>query len=141
MNEQRLIDANDIVKVADHAYNEWNLAMAAADGRREINLCFKRQDLCKAVRAVAENAPTIDPETLPIVKELREKLQRICATNSADYVAPVRHAHWVYNDGLDIECSACHADALANPASGLQVRSDYCHRCGAIMDEEVEDEC
>lgn len=33
-SKQRLINANDIVKVAEHAYNEWNLAMAAADGQR-----------------------------------------------------------------------------------------------------------
>lgn len=76
MSEKRMIYADDIVKVADHAYDQWNLAMAAADGQREINLCFKRQDLCKAVAAVAKNAPTIDSETLPIVRELRAKLAR-----------------------------------------------------------------
>lgn len=59
-NEKRLIDANSIVPVAEHAYDQWNLAMAAADGKREISLVFKRQELCKAVKAVAENAPTVD---------------------------------------------------------------------------------
>ena len=59
-NEQRLIDANDIVKVAEHAYGEWNLAMAAADGQRQINLVYKMKELCKAVKAVADAAPTVD---------------------------------------------------------------------------------
>ena len=59
-NKKRLIYADDIVKVAEHAFNEWNLAMAASDGDREINHVFKMQELCKAVKAVAENAPTVD---------------------------------------------------------------------------------
>lgn len=39
--------------------------MAAADGKREISLVFKMQELCKAVKAVAENAPTVDAVELP----------------------------------------------------------------------------
>lgn len=34
------------VALAEHAFNEWNLAMAAADGKRQINRCFKMQELC-----------------------------------------------------------------------------------------------
>lgn len=37
--------------------------MAAADGR-QINLCFKMQELCKAVKGVADDCPTIDPESM-----------------------------------------------------------------------------
>lgn len=59
-NKKRLIDANLIVEVAERAYNAWNLAMAAADGNREINLVYKRQELCKVVKAVAEDCPTVD---------------------------------------------------------------------------------
>ena len=59
----RLIDADKIVEVAEHAYGEWNKAMAAADGR-QINRCFKMQELCKAVKGVADDCPTIDPESL-----------------------------------------------------------------------------
>ena len=62
----RPIDADEIVKVAEHAYNEWNLAMAAADGTREINRVFKMQELCKAVKVVADSAPTID--AVPVVR-------------------------------------------------------------------------
>lgn len=58
--EKRLIDANHIVKVAEHAYKEWNLAMAAADGQRQINQVYKMKELCKAVKAVADAAPTVD---------------------------------------------------------------------------------
>lgn len=57
--QKRLIDANEIVKVAEHAYGEWNLAMAAAGGSREINRIYKMQELCKAVKAIADAAPTI----------------------------------------------------------------------------------
>ena len=59
-NEKRLIYADDIVKVAEHAYHEWNLAMAAADGQRQINYVYKMKELCKAVKAVADAAPTVD---------------------------------------------------------------------------------
>lgn len=68
MGEPRLIDANQIVEVAKHAYNEWNLAMATQDTNRGVNKVLKMQELCKCVEAVANDAPTIDLETLPIVK-------------------------------------------------------------------------
>lgn len=63
-NEVRLIDANEIVKVAEHAYREWCLAMVGADDTRKVNEVFQKQYLCKVVKAVAENCSTIDPETL-----------------------------------------------------------------------------
>lgn len=50
------------LKAAEHAYGEWNLAMAAADGQRQINRCFKMQELCKAVASVFEDAPAADVE-------------------------------------------------------------------------------
>lgn len=59
----RLIDADKIVEVAEHAYGEWNKAMGAAEGR-QINRCYKMQELCKAVKGVADACPTIDPESL-----------------------------------------------------------------------------
>lgn len=76
MSEPRLIDANEIVEVAERAWNAWNLAMATQDTNQGINKVLKRQELCKAVKAVAEGAPTIDPENLPIVRQLREELER-----------------------------------------------------------------
>lgn len=55
----RAIDADKAIEVAQIKYNDWNLAMAAADGRREINLCFKKQELFKAVEAVLDCVPTL----------------------------------------------------------------------------------
>ena len=79
----RIIDANFIVKVAEHAWDEWNLAMATQDTNRGVNKVLRRQELCKAVKAVADDAPTIDPETLPIVQELRKKLEQVTAERDA----------------------------------------------------------
>lgn len=55
-----LIERQAAVKAAEHAYNEWNLAMAAADGQRQINRVFKMQELCMAVISVFENVPAAD---------------------------------------------------------------------------------
>lgn len=50
------------IKAAEHAYGEWNLAMAAADGSRQINLVYKRQELLKAVASVFDIVPAADVE-------------------------------------------------------------------------------
>lgn len=55
-----LIERQAAIKAAEHAYNEWNLAMAAADGQRQINRVFKMQELCKAVISVFEDIPAVD---------------------------------------------------------------------------------
>ena len=54
------------IKYAEHAYHEWNLAMAAADEKREINLVYKRQELCKAVESVFRDMPAAD--VAPVVQ-------------------------------------------------------------------------
>ena len=54
------IKRDDAIKAAERAYDAWNLAMATADSRREINLVYKRQELCKAVASVFDSAPTAD---------------------------------------------------------------------------------
>lgn len=98
----RLIDADKIVAVAEHAYSEWNLGMAAAEGSR-INRCFKMQELCKAVKGVADDCPTIDPESL----------------------RPT--AHWISNSGesTNVVCSACNAISFA--------AYNFCPECGKKM--------
>ena len=69
----RAIDADKAIEVAQIKYNDWNLAMAAADGQREINLCFKKQELFKAVKAVLGCVPTLTPPNEPLtLEELRE---------------------------------------------------------------------
>lgn len=52
------------IKAAEHAYGEWNLAMAAADGARQINLVYKRQELLKAVASVFDIVPAADVQLL-----------------------------------------------------------------------------
>lgn len=104
----RPIDADKIVEVAVHAYNEWNKAMAAAEGH-EINRCFKMQELCKAVKCVADDCHTIDPKTL----------------------RPT--AHWIDRGYVcgehEYECSACHETECRTSAR----RMKYCMFCGARM--------
>lgn len=60
------IEREAAIKAAEHAYNEWNLAMAAADGKKEINLVYKRQELCKAVASVFDSASAA--EVAPVVR-------------------------------------------------------------------------
>ena len=43
LNMSDYISRDAALKAAEHAYGEWNLAMAAADGARQINLVYKRQ--------------------------------------------------------------------------------------------------
>lgn len=60
------IKREDAINAAKHAYNQWNLAMAAADGTREINMVYKQQELCKAVESVFADAPV--SEVAPVVR-------------------------------------------------------------------------
>lgn len=111
------IERKAAIKTAEHAYNEWNLAMAAADGKREINLVYKRQELCKAVASIFDSTPAAD-------------------------VAPVVHARWddIPNAYMSVvsktgtyhgnatTCSACRE---INPNA---FKTNYCPNCGAKMD-------
>lgn len=60
MAEQRLIDANTFAEA-------WN----------------QDSQIGKTMRAVIAEQPTIDPETLPIVRQLREELARVKAERDA----------------------------------------------------------
>lgn len=99
----RLIDADKIVEVAEHAYGEWNKAMGAAEGR-QINRCFKMQELCKAVKGVADDWPTIDPESL----------------------RPT--AHWKRIQDVAYMCTYCKSCFAYIPYN-----YQYCPECGAKM--------
>lgn len=91
----RLIDADKIVEVAEHAYGEWNKAMGAAEGR-QINRCYKMQELCKAVKGVADDCPTIDPESLrPTAHWIKCDLVK------------VEHGECTRYKDAGIECSKC----------------------------------
>ena len=66
MDDVRLIDANAAIENADKRYSEWNLAMAAAEGNRQISMAYKKQELFKAVRKVIESCSPIDPDSLQL---------------------------------------------------------------------------
>ena len=104
----RLIDADKIVEVAEHAYGEWNKAMGAAEGR-QINRCYKMQELCKAVKGVADDCPTIDPESLRPTAEWIE--------------AP--------DEGADGSWEACSSCAWESRWAASQYK--YCPHCGKRM--------
>ena len=57
----RPIDADQALAEADRLLEYYNLAMANAENNREINHVLKRQELFKAVRAVVNTCPTIEP--------------------------------------------------------------------------------
>lgn len=106
------IERKAAIEAAEHAYDEWNLAMAAADGKREINLVFKRQELCKAVASVFGGAPAAD-------------------------VAPVVHGRWIYEEetfstSSGYRCSACRRPRWLSP--DVPEAFEYCPKCGAKMD-------
>ena len=80
------------IKAAEHAYGEWNLAMAAADGARQINLVYKRQELLKAVASVFDIVPAADVEPVRLTidraieildPEHREQYESIDPVNEA----------------------------------------------------------
>ena len=87
MAEQRLIDANALLD-------------------KQESLYMKGHVLFHGVTAYAiENAPTIDPETLPIVRRLREELARVAAERDAavNYRLPVKPGDKVYQqNGADV---------------------------------------
>lgn len=89
MAEQRLIDANNLgvgkanpgIFVCKEYAHGWN----------------------NALQAVVEAAPTIDPETLPIVRQLRADLARVTAERDAVYCLPVKPGDKVYQqNGVDV---------------------------------------
>ena len=63
----------------------------------------------------------------------------------AEDVAPVIHAHWIKDkrkmreDGeiYDYCCSHCKGEAIESQWGNCDIFTDYCPRCGAKMDEEV----
>lgn len=104
------IERNAAVKAAEHAWGEWNLAMATADGPREINLVYKMQELCDGVASVFRAAPAADVE-------------------------PVRHGWWKFSGdeyGDYAKCSACGDEIQCYEADSAA--TTYCPNCGAKMD-------
>lgn len=59
------------------------------------------------------------------------------AHHKAADVAPVVYGKWIYGEDIDIQCSACGADALAE-GDYIQIKSRYCPNCGTKMDLKEE---
>ena len=104
----RLIDADQAVAEADRLLEYYNLAMANAENNREINHVAKRQELFKAVRAVVNTCPTVDP---------------------------VKHGRWNFVKDMVsyISCSECGDDICWVNTK----RPKYCPNCGAKMDQDT----
>ena len=102
------IDREQAIKCAEKSYKMWNLTMAAADGEREINKCYKMQELCKTIEEVFKIVPAAD-------------------------VAPVVHGQWVNG----CQCSVC-GDRHGPYNSRHKPFYNYCPHCGAKMDEEEQ---
>ncbi|MDD6630271.1 MAG: hypothetical protein PUE74_05105 [Faecalibacterium sp.] len=120
MDEVRLIDANAAMDRADECYNDWNLAMAAAEGTRQINMVYKKQELFKAVKKVISSCPTIDPESL----------------------RPV--AHWdmeedAVGDSIIWTCSNCKDSIIMYDGTPMENGYKYCPQCGAKMEAAQTD--
>lgn len=80
---------------------------------------IKREDALKAVDAFIGTDPIAD---------------RIKLIPSAD-VAPVRHGNWIKISPAGIyECSECGKNVMTSDIEEYE----YCHGCGARMDEEVD---
>lgn len=96
MAEQRLIDANTFAEA-------WN----------------QDSQIGKTMRAVIAEQPTIDPETIPLARQLREELAKVTAERDAaveqlrGYCFACKHYTPYHNDGL---CATCkHERACFKP--------------------------
>lgn len=72
MDEQRLIDATSLKVLFKHEYRH--------------NKQFKQSSVYKAWQGAIQllyDQPTIDPESLPIVRQLREELEKVTAERDA----------------------------------------------------------
>ena len=88
---------------------------------------FERKDYAygwnSALQAVTEASPTIDPETIPIVRQLREELARVTAERDAA-VKDLETAMRIDSeaDDMGFSCFLCHVcikndtrDGACNP--------------------------
>lgn len=101
------ISRETAVAFAEHAYHEWNLAMAAADGHRQISRCFKMQELCKAVASVFADVPAADVKPVRFTAAIPSEMVR-------DY-----YGTWG-------ECQSCGYDDNT-------VGAKYCGGCGSRL--------
>lgn len=80
MSEQRLIDANEAKKRLLSYYSFVNENTSKSNYTGETLMSY---EVVGMIEDCIENTPAIDPETLPSVRELREKLERVTSERNA----------------------------------------------------------
>ena len=158
----RLIDESTLQRVlfCQIQKNAIDSGSAHYDGYK--SWCLSGLEVEKAINDIFSEtspfAPTIDPETLPIVRELREKVSRLeearenaneacgkwerkcCDLEKqlAD-VEPVKRAEWAwypdYRDRHELHCTNCEEECPYD-ADGKYLDAKFCPHCGAVMVEE-----
>lgn len=78
MAEQRLIDANIMAEDESEAYISAQTSGKISPITQGLNSVVHRK-----IQQLIADTPTIDPETLPIVRQLREELERVTAERDA----------------------------------------------------------
>ena len=116
------IEREAAIKCAEKSYKMWNLTMAAAEGAREINKCYKMQEILKAIGETFKIVPAAD--VAPVV---HGKWKATGTFKVADYNYTV----------VEQRCSACGHCSIRFKN---KAESNYCPKCGAKMDgEETHD--
>lgn len=120
MAEQRLIDANALIAQLEDIVSDYTSNGMFPNG----------YDINAAIDSL-EDAPTIDPETIPVVRQLREELARVTAERDAA-VKDLETAMRIDSeaDDMGLSCFLCHVcikndtcDGACNPKwRGLQRR-------------------
>ena len=83
-------------------------------------------------------AASKDLKTMHELNCLLEVIQDRDCIPSAD-VAPVKHGHWIYDkDAECVYCSSCLQFNANEYTNKFSIRSKFCSRCGARMDEEEQ---
>lgn len=111
-NEVRLIDANAAKKSLLSYYSFVNENTSKSNYTGETLMSYEVADM---IEDCMDNAPTIDPETIPIVRQLREELARVTAERDAA-VKDFEQAITIYRDveGWDILCRFCNGKSCRN---------------------------
>ncbi len=104
MSKQRLIDAD----VLNEQFEKLK------EGVSLIDVVF-----LDGAMSVVDNSPTIDPETLPIVQELRRKLAE----------CEPKHGYWIPHKKDSGCCSFC---GYIHPRMTYHI-TRFCEQCGAKM--------
>lgn len=104
MSEQRLIDANLLLKEAEESLCENPHTGVTAQA---MHTHEHRHFMCMIL-----HQPTIDPETLPIAQQLRAELERVSAERDAAVrdLEKAMSLEWEKGEGDVIEflCSVCY---------------------------------